>query len=107
MDPATMAFPIMTPMRLLMRSMIVNLSLGVAAVAGFAGVYTVVNYVSPATKRRAMLRTLTESPVIPVAMMMAFLDSKDPLAMLRDALTHTNLEPELASVLRKALVMTL
>jgi hypothetical protein len=107
MDPATMAFPIMTPMRLLMRSMIVNLSLGVAAVAGFAGVYTVVNYVSPATKRRAMLRTLTESPVIPVAMMMAFLDSKDPLAMLRDALTHTNLEPELASVLRKALAMTL
>jgi hypothetical protein len=27
--------------------------------------------------------------------------------MLRDALTHTNLEPELASVLRKALAMTL
>jgi hypothetical protein len=107
MDPATMAFPIMTPMRLLMRSLIVNLSLGAAAVASFAGVYAVVNYVPPAVKRRAMLRTLTESPVIPVAMMMAFLDSKDPLAMLRDALTHTDLEPELGSVLRKALAMTL
>jgi hypothetical protein len=54
-----------------------------------------------------MLRTLTESPVIPVAMMMAFLDSKDPLAMLRDALGHKDLEPELGAVLRKALAMTL
>jgi hypothetical protein len=33
-----------------MRSLIVNLSLGVAAAAGFAGVYTVVNYVRPPPK---------------------------------------------------------
>jgi hypothetical protein len=107
MDAATVAFPIMTPMRLLMRSLIVNASLGLVAVATFAGVYGVVNYVSPDVKRQAMLRTLTESSVVPVTMMMAFLDSKDPIAMLREALTHTDLKPELAAVLRKAMALTI
>jgi hypothetical protein len=106
MDPATMAYPIMTPMRLAMRSLIVNISLGLTAVASFAGIYTIVNYVPPAGKRRAMLRVLTESSVVPVPMMMAFIDSKDPLAMLREALGK-DAEPELAAVLRKALAMTL